>query len=111
MFSDDGSAGRSARHFILWQTHSTRDHLSLAAGKSGSTPSRDCHVRDQVPPGCHRAACSRLSQKALELSSHSVIEDDLDRIRKISPDKRGCGHRAINVYRWPETLVLYRMRH
>src|SRR5882757_8160159 len=50
MFSDDGSAGRSAGHFILWQTHSTRDHLSLAAGKSGSTPSRDCHVRDQVPP-------------------------------------------------------------
>jgi len=28
----------------------TRDHLSLTAGKSGSTPSRDCHVRDQVPP-------------------------------------------------------------
>src|SRR5271154_2927302 len=50
MFSDDGSAGRSAGHFILWQTHSTRDHLSLTAGKSGSTPSRDCHVRDQVPP-------------------------------------------------------------
>src|SRR5258707_14610599 len=50
MFSDDGSAGRSAGHFILQQTHSTRDHLSLAAGKSGSTPSRDCHVRDQVPP-------------------------------------------------------------
>src|SRR6202041_2714483 len=52
MFSDDGSAGRSAGHFILWQTHSTRDHLSLTAGKSGSTPSRDCHVRDQVPPDC-----------------------------------------------------------
>src|SRR6266403_1751780 len=50
MFSDDRSAGRSTRHFILWQTHSTRDHLSLTAGKSGSTPSRDCHVRDQVPP-------------------------------------------------------------
>src|SRR5580692_1454901 len=50
MFSDDGSAGRSARHFILWQTHSTRDHLSLTSGKSGSTPSRDCYVRDQVPP-------------------------------------------------------------
>src|SRR6266853_2868512 len=50
MFSDDGSAGRSPGDFILWQTHSTRDHLSLAAGKSGSTPSRDCHVRDQVPP-------------------------------------------------------------
>src|SRR5882762_666607 len=50
MFSDDGSAGGSARHFILWQTHSTRDHLSPTAGKSGSTPSRDCHVRDQVPP-------------------------------------------------------------
>src|SRR5258708_20093725 len=50
MFSDDRSAGRSARHFILQQTHSTRDHLSLTPGKSGSTPSRDCHVRDQVPP-------------------------------------------------------------
>src|ERR1700733_15857486 len=50
MFSDDGSAGRSAGHFILWQTHSTRDHLSPTAGKSGSTPSRDCHVRDQVSP-------------------------------------------------------------
>src|SRR5258707_13483733 len=50
MFSDDGSTGRSAGHFILWQTHSTRDHLSLTAGKSGSTRSRDCHVRDQVPP-------------------------------------------------------------
>src|SRR5580658_16682 len=50
MFSDDRSARHSARYFILWQTHSTRDHLSLTAGKSGSTPSRDCHVRDQVPP-------------------------------------------------------------
>src|ERR1700735_1889599 len=50
MFSDDESAGRSAGHFILWQTHSTRDHLSLTTGKSGSTTSRDCHVRDQVPP-------------------------------------------------------------
>src|ERR1700731_3535797 len=50
MFSDDGSAGRSAGHFILSQTHSTRNHLSLTAGKSGRTPSRDCHVRDQVPP-------------------------------------------------------------
>src|SRR5260370_17431799 len=50
MFPDDRSAGRSAGHFILWQTHSTRDHLSLTTGKSGSTPSRDCHVRDQVPP-------------------------------------------------------------
>src|ERR1700730_17181995 len=50
MFSDDRSTGLSARHFILWQTHSTRDHLSLTTGKSGSTPSRDCHVRDQVPP-------------------------------------------------------------
>src|SRR5258708_11855189 len=49
MFPDDRSAGRSAGHFILWEPHSTRDHLSLAAGKSGSTPSRDCHVRDQVP--------------------------------------------------------------
>ena len=35
MFSDDGSAGCSAGHFILWQTHSTRDHLSLTARKSG----------------------------------------------------------------------------
>src|SRR5580692_10024805 len=50
MFSDDGSAGCSAGHFILWQTHSTRDHLSLIARKSGQTPSRDCHARDQVPP-------------------------------------------------------------
>src|ERR1700733_12987449 len=50
MLSDDGSAGCSAGHFILWQTHSTRDRLSLTAGKSGSTPSRDCHVGDQVPP-------------------------------------------------------------
>ena len=50
MFSDDRSPGRSARHFILWQTHSAGDHLSLTAGKSGSTPSRDYHVRDQVPP-------------------------------------------------------------
>src|SRR5580698_9982472 len=50
MFSDDGSAGHSTRRFILYQTHSTRDHLSLTTGKSGSTPSRDCHVRDQVPP-------------------------------------------------------------
>src|SRR5580700_12150839 len=50
MFSDDRSAGRSAGHFILWQNHSTRDHLSLTAGKSGSTPSRDGHVRDQVSP-------------------------------------------------------------
>src|SRR5258707_15694318 len=50
MFSDDGSAGRSAGHFILWQTHSTRDHLSLTAGKSGSTPSRDCHARRPAPP-------------------------------------------------------------
>src|SRR5260221_5729825 len=50
MFSDNGSAGHSAGHFILWQTHSRRDHLSLTAGKSGSAPSRDCHVRDQVPP-------------------------------------------------------------
>src|SRR5580658_9848864 len=49
MFSDDRSARHSARYFILWQTHSTRDHLSLTAWKSGSTPSRDCHVRDQVP--------------------------------------------------------------
>jgi hypothetical protein len=32
------------------QTHSTRDYLSLTTGKSGSTPSRDCHVPDQVPP-------------------------------------------------------------
>src|SRR5258706_355680 len=50
MLSDDRAAGRSTRHFILQQAHSTRDHSSLAAGKSGSTPSRDCHVRDQVPP-------------------------------------------------------------
>src|SRR3984957_13395733 len=50
MFPDDGSAGRSAGHFILWQTHSTRDDLSLTAGKSGSTPTRDCHLGDQVPP-------------------------------------------------------------
>ena len=45
MFSDDGSAGRSARRFILRETHATRDHLSLTAGKSGSTRSRDCHAR------------------------------------------------------------------
>src|ERR1700733_5599117 len=50
MFSDDESAGRSAGYFILWQTHSTRDHLSLASGESGTTPSRDCHARHQVPP-------------------------------------------------------------
>src|SRR5580693_5199006 len=49
MFSDDGSAGCSAGHFLLWQTHSTRDHLSLTPGKSGSTPSRDCHVGDEMP--------------------------------------------------------------
>jgi AraC-type transcriptional regulator N-terminus len=41
---------------------------------------------------CHRVAIGQLvpdcRKQALELSSHSVIEDDLDRIRKISPDKR-----------------------
>jgi len=48
-FSDDGSAGHSAGHFILWQTRSTRDHLSLTAGKSGArllaiaTSETKCH--------------------------------------------------------------------
>jgi hypothetical protein len=41
---------------------------------------------------CHRVAIGQAvpdcRKQALELSSHSVIEDDLDRIRKISPDKR-----------------------
>jgi len=41
---------------------------------------------------CHRVAIGQFvpdcRKQALELSSHSVIEDDLDRIRKISPDKR-----------------------
>src|SRR5258708_28932124 len=50
MLSDDGSSGRSGGHSILWQTHSARDHLSLAARKSGSTPSRDCHVGRSEPP-------------------------------------------------------------
>src|ERR1700730_5302149 len=36
MFSDDGSTGRSAGHFILWQTHSTRDHLRLLQGSLGA---------------------------------------------------------------------------
>src|SRR5712671_1225566 len=50
MFPDDGSAGRAAGHFIFWQAHSTRDHLSLTTGKSGSTPAGDCHAGNPVPP-------------------------------------------------------------
>src|SRR5882757_8360017 len=73
MFSDDGSTGRSAGHFILWQTHSTRDHLSLTAGKSGSTPSRDRHARDQVPPdgegGRLHAARQRMLTGELDAAS------------------------------------------
>src|SRR6202046_2594760 len=80
MFSDDESAGRSAGHFILWQTHSTRDHLSLTAGTSGSTPSRDCRVRDQVPPdgegGC------LVAFKLREASARRALGND-------------CGHESI----------------
>src|SRR5260370_4860307 len=92
MFPDDGSAGRAAGHFIFWQAHSTRDHLSLTTGKSGSTPAGDCHAGNPVPPdgegGCLVAFQLR-ETSACRAAGHDCRHEAIAAAPPFSPPNAG----------------------